>query len=231
MSYLRISDKFKQQARESNVDKSAYYYLIDSVDVHFAVNAFQYQLNEEGPSIEENYAYIITDPYNLHENFGGAIDSASGLYTLSGKIVGTGDIVRSVRLEDRIPLGTTYNIFYDASSTGEKAEESLGNLGQIIFNDYDKRHYGWNGTTWSDLVSDYVKSVVKVGGSIAITKGNGVESIIPIGIDVGVSGESSLFSQKINFVQGNNMDINISAVGTTANVQFSVNEIIAGTMS
>ena len=229
MAYSRITDKLKQHNKEANVDKSAYFYLMDSVDIHYAINGFQSQVAT--PSDDENHAYIITDPHNLHANFGGIQNGKTGLYEIFGKTVGTGDIIRSVRIEDRELLGTTYSIEFDASNTGDKTEESLGNLGQIIFNDYDKRHYGWNGTTWSDLVSDYVKSVVNVGGTITITKGNGDESTIPIGVTIGVSGESPvLFSQQINLVQGTNVDINISTGGDTTDIEFAVTEIIAGTL-
>jgi len=44
MAYSRITDKLKQHNKEANVDKSAYFYLMDSVDIHYAVNGFQSQV-------------------------------------------------------------------------------------------------------------------------------------------------------------------------------------------
>lgn len=228
MAYSRISDKFKQQNRESNVDKNSLFYIIDSVDIHYAVNGFQSQVAT--PSTDENYAYIITDPYNLHSNFGGVV-GGSGLYEIYGKTVGTGDILRSVRIEERDRLGTTYAIEFDASNQGEKTEESVGNLGQIVFNVFDSKHYGWNGTTWGDLVSDYVKTVTSVGGTITVTKGNGDQTTIDIGITAGVSGDVSNFTKELNFIGGTNADINIGTDSTTSNITFNVSRMEAGTFS
>ena len=226
---FRITSQIKQLSRSNQVDKAAFFHALDGFDVNYSVNAFQSQVSNVFED-DEGYKYIITDPYNIPEVTGAVSDPPGSLYVLNGKVLGTGDVIQSLQFEEREDRGATYELVYDVSNGGPLSNSPLGMIGTIVFNNYDKRHYGWNGTTWSDLVSDYVKSVVNVGGTITITKGNGDESTIPIGITAGVSGESSLFSQRINFVQGNNMDINISADGTTANVEFSVNEIIAGTL-
>jgi len=236
MAYTRISDKFKQQNAEGNVSKNALFYIVNSTDVHFAINAFQHQIDEMDESFDlsdENQKFIVTDPYNLPSGFEATpVGDGSGLSSIYNVVVGTGDIIESIRTEMRESYGTTFMVLYDASNQGEKTEESLGNLGHIVFNNADKKHYGWNGTTWADFATDYVKSVVQVGGNITITKGSGEETNIPIGVTVGVSGDGSpILTQKFNFVQGNNMDINISAVGDTADVEFAVNRVIAGTMS
>ena len=231
---FRITSQIKQLSRSNQVDKAAFFHALDGFDVNYSVNAFQSQVSNVFED-DEAYKYIITDPYNIPEVTGAVSDPPGSLYVLNGKVLGTGDVIQSLQFEERENRGATYELIYDVSNGGPLSNSPLGMIGTIIFNDFDKSFYGWDGTTWSVFATgdlgDYVKSVVQVGGNITITKGSGEETNIPIGITAGVSGESSLFSQKINFIQGNNMDINISADGTTANVEFAVNQVIAGTMS
>lgn len=229
MAYA-ISSKIKQLGRTVQVDKAAYFHALDSIDINFSVNAFQNQVSNEFTE-DEAYRYIIDNPYDIDIVTGAEQDGISGLYVLSGKTLGTGDIIESLQYEIRESRGETYELVYDASNIGPLSNYSLGMIGTIIFNDYDKKYYGWNGTTWGDLISDYVKSVTSVGGTITVTKGNGDQNTIDIGITAGVSGDISNFTKELYFTGGTNADINITTDSTTSNITFNVSRMEAGTFS
>lgn len=225
-----ITSKIKQLGRSVQVDKAAYFHAVDSIDVNYGVNAFQSQVSNVFTE-DEAYRYIIDNPYDVDTVTGAEQDVGSGLYVLNGKTLGTGDIIESLQYEVRESRGETYELVYDSSNGGPLSNNSLGMIGTIIFNDYDKNFYGWNGTTWSDLVSDYVKSVTSVGGTITVTKGNGDQNTIDIGITTGVSGDVSNFTKELNFIGGTNADINIGTDSTTSNITFNVSRMEAGTFS
>lgn len=117
---VRITDYILQQNRESNVSSTNFFHVIDSQNVDFNVKGIQTD-NTLVPTASNESKYIITNPANLHSNFG----SISGL--------GSGDIVRHD--------GTSFKIYLDVSNT--KTDE-----GSLVYNEDDKQYYFYNGTDW-----------------------------------------------------------------------------------
>lgn len=131
-----IPDTIKQRNRNENINNAAFFFIADSFDVNNGVQGFQ---PDGAPSLDEFTRYIITDPHNLHTDYG----------TITG--VGTGDIIECVQDELRRDQGATFQIVMDASNTGDLTTSQNGQIGIRVFNTEDLSSYIFNGATWEKV--------------------------------------------------------------------------------
>lgn len=170
---FNILDIVKQNSRKDNVDSPSFFFALDSYDINFSINSFQSQLGSNSPGDRDFDRYIIDNPYNLHVDFGASVDPTSGLYLLCGITLGTGDIVQCIDYYDRKDRGCTYELVLDADLS-ETANDSTGTNGVIVFNNFDKTFYGFDGITWS-----------KIGSGSGITFNTYISSSGPSSAQVG----------------------------------------------
>jgi hypothetical protein len=133
MSFL-ISDIIKQRNRRGNIHGPGFFFAMDAFDVSHGVNGFQQP--GVAPSTDEFSRYIITNPYDLHADYG----------TIAS--VGTGDIVQAVDDQQREIKGYTFEVVMDASNTGDLVSFNIGQIGTRVFNVGDLSSYVFNGATW-----------------------------------------------------------------------------------
>ena len=131
-----IPDTIKQRNRYANVSNAGFFFVADSFDINNGVRGFQ---PAGAPSLDEFSRYIVTDPSNLHADYG----------TIAG--VGTGDIIECLQDEDRERRGITFEIVMDASNTGDLVTSQSGQVGTLIFNLEDLSSYIFNGATWEKV--------------------------------------------------------------------------------
>jgi len=117
---VRITDYILQQNRENNVSSTNFFHVIDSQNIDFSVKGIQSD-NKLVPSTTNESKYVITNPNNLHSDFGSIIG------------LGSGDIVRHD--------GTSFKIYLDVSNS--KTDE-----GCLVYNESDKQYYFYNGSSW-----------------------------------------------------------------------------------
>jgi len=226
---LYFSDTFKQTNRNSRITKSSYFPLLDTFDINYAITSFQNQI-QGSPSDDENVRYIIDNPYVMHADFGTVQANAGDLHVLNGITLGTGDIIQSTDFDTRYKDNIRYRLTLDASNLGPCPSSQSGFQGTFVFNDYDKKFYGYDGTTWTFLLKDYVEKIKPESGTLKVVYGDGTQNYIPLSsvspatLEVGVSGGINPFPiYTLNFVAGNGVTIVGTQDGSTGSIEISSN--------
>ena len=122
---ITLIDILKQKNRQQNVNSGSFFFMVDSPDVNFKINGIQTD-DTLNPSLTIDSRYIVQDISNINTNFGPTAGWTNN------------DIVRY--------NGTNFEILLSALNQKQS--------GTLVFNDEDKKFYGFDGTNWFSISSN-----------------------------------------------------------------------------
>jgi len=168
---FRVPDVIRPNNSETNKFGTSFYQVIDTSDINMAVAGFQTQLGiTTGTDLTTitgtgSYKFIVDDISKLPAAISGDIYLQSeGRYGNFG-YPATGDIIGVVRNIYRQSRGITFELYLDASNTGDSvkganANTPFGPKGTMVYNAFDTKYYGLDDSGWSP-----------VGDGVPYTKG------------------------------------------------------------